>query len=351
MEVFGRDPGYDTSQDPVVRYTAGDIRKRLAQYYQNPGHEREICIQLPPGSYVLEFQQPPEAPPNPVPPVDGKTKSRRLGMAAVGAAAVLVAALLGWWWRPWAGNSVVDRFWEPFRSDPGAVLFSIGEPKVFTVPENLNTDFISRAEPYYKAGVPVPNSILPPSGLLPIWDRYTLLGDAACMTRLAVLLQQFGKAYRIRGSPATSLADLREGPDILIGAFTNQWSLRMTEDLRFGFGADNDGGSGIRDRMHPEKDEWKFGKDFWPDPKSWTDYGLITRIRHSPTGRITLIAAGLHRHATSAAGEILASASYLDEALRLAPRGWEGKSIQIVFATSVMEGNAGPPRILAVHTW
>jgi hypothetical protein len=32
--VFGRDPGYDTAQDPLVRMTAGEVRKRLAQYYQ-----------------------------------------------------------------------------------------------------------------------------------------------------------------------------------------------------------------------------------------------------------------------------------------------------------------------------
>ena len=28
-EVFGRDPGYDTGQDPVVRMTATEVRKRL----------------------------------------------------------------------------------------------------------------------------------------------------------------------------------------------------------------------------------------------------------------------------------------------------------------------------------
>src|SRR5581483_952100 len=39
IEVFARDPNYDTNQDPVVRGTASEVRKRLAQYYQTPGHE------------------------------------------------------------------------------------------------------------------------------------------------------------------------------------------------------------------------------------------------------------------------------------------------------------------------
>jgi hypothetical protein len=34
-----------------------------------------------------------------------------------------------------------------------------------------------------------------------------------------------------------------------------------------------------------------------------------------------------------------------------APSGWEKKSVQVVFATKVFNGNAGPPRILAIHVW
>ena len=53
IEVFGRDPDYDTNQDPVVRSTAGEVRKRLAQYYLEEGHRDEIRISLPAGSYRL----------------------------------------------------------------------------------------------------------------------------------------------------------------------------------------------------------------------------------------------------------------------------------------------------------
>src|ERR1700722_12657929 len=57
MEVFGRPPGYDANADPVVRVTAGEIRKRLAQYYYDPAHTDEIRIELPTGSYVPIFQR------------------------------------------------------------------------------------------------------------------------------------------------------------------------------------------------------------------------------------------------------------------------------------------------------
>src|ERR1700759_4491914 len=38
IEIFGRDPDYDTATDPIVRVTAAEIRKRVAQYYQDPAH-------------------------------------------------------------------------------------------------------------------------------------------------------------------------------------------------------------------------------------------------------------------------------------------------------------------------
>ena len=62
IEVFGRDPDYDTNLDPVVRTTAAEIRKRLAQYYQEPNHETELRIDLPLGSYAARFQAPLEKP-------------------------------------------------------------------------------------------------------------------------------------------------------------------------------------------------------------------------------------------------------------------------------------------------
>ena len=37
IEVFGRNPGYDTSLDATVRVAAAEVRKRLALYYRQTG--------------------------------------------------------------------------------------------------------------------------------------------------------------------------------------------------------------------------------------------------------------------------------------------------------------------------
>src|SRR5580693_9374203 len=62
VEVFGRGADYDTNADPVVRTSACEVRKRIAQYYHEPGHEREIRIDLPSGSYIPEFRCPAATP-------------------------------------------------------------------------------------------------------------------------------------------------------------------------------------------------------------------------------------------------------------------------------------------------
>src|SRR4051812_12453434 len=62
FEVFQRDADYDTNQDSVVRTTAAEVRKRLAQYYLEPGHETELRVVLPPGAYLPEFRVPAAVP-------------------------------------------------------------------------------------------------------------------------------------------------------------------------------------------------------------------------------------------------------------------------------------------------
>jgi len=58
IEIFGRDPEYDTAADPIVRVTAAEIRKRVALYYQDSAHLGELRIALPSGSYIPRFHWP-----------------------------------------------------------------------------------------------------------------------------------------------------------------------------------------------------------------------------------------------------------------------------------------------------
>src|SRR5919198_1470671 len=52
IEVFGRSPGYDPKQDPIVRTEASRLRARLSEYYLGEGKDDPLIIELPKGGYV-----------------------------------------------------------------------------------------------------------------------------------------------------------------------------------------------------------------------------------------------------------------------------------------------------------
>src|SRR5882757_657699 len=52
VELFGREPSYDTGEDSIVRVTACDVRKRLAQFYSESSVDPGVRVELHPGSYI-----------------------------------------------------------------------------------------------------------------------------------------------------------------------------------------------------------------------------------------------------------------------------------------------------------
>jgi len=61
IEVFGRDPAYDTNIDHVVRTAAIELRKRLSIYYGQEWRRSELRIGMVPGSYIPRFTIPERA--------------------------------------------------------------------------------------------------------------------------------------------------------------------------------------------------------------------------------------------------------------------------------------------------
>src|SRR5256885_15405791 len=65
VELFQLLKDFDTGQHTIVRVTANEVRKKLAQNYMaENGTHHSLKIQLPPGSYSADFKW--EAPPPPV---------------------------------------------------------------------------------------------------------------------------------------------------------------------------------------------------------------------------------------------------------------------------------------------
>lgn len=55
VEVFQRDESFDPQQDPIIRVQAGNLRKRLKEYYLTDGKDDAIMIKIPKGAYSALF--------------------------------------------------------------------------------------------------------------------------------------------------------------------------------------------------------------------------------------------------------------------------------------------------------
>jgi hypothetical protein len=363
VEVFGRPPSYDANADPVVRITAGEVRKRLTQYYYDTTHRGELVIELPTGSYVPVFrgaERPPEpeialTPPEeplevievtPAPPAlrPHSRLWRFRWLAAAGVALLIVLAgaaglMTGLRYHnepPPPSN--IDRFWEPVTTSTNPTTFCLGEPA-----KNLDVGSINSFD------TPVSNSKPEPLYFRLHYSGNLALADVITLSRTVVALASRHKAFRVLPASEASFAQLREGPFVLVGAFDNIWTLRVTQKLRFGFES-KDGVALLVDRKSRTKTTWATAWDL-PYQKLSRDYAIVARIHDSTTGQPVIIAAGISEEGTEAAGEILYNPIYLDSLLAKAPKNWEQMNMEAVIETQVIEGHPGPPNILAVETW
>ena len=348
-EVFGRQPDYDTSEDPVVRSSAAEIRKKLAQYHQEAGHESEVRIELPSGSYLAEFHFNTEQPTALVPAARAKPRRRTMlviGTAVVAGVLILAAGLAA----PSLRRSDLDDLWGPVLKTPGSVLVCVGLQAAYNLRSAKAQDEVQGLiQPTPSAGGA--NRPIREDDLILLRDRYVALDDALCMVRLTSLLERYHKPYRIRAERSTSFADLRDTPAVLIGAFDNPWTLRTAGQLRFTFRKDSEQDTGmVHDTQHPENFEWKLSK-YWPTWDVPVDYAIVTRMVDNTSDRPVIIAAGLTQYGTIGAGEFLSNPSYFSEAARRLPKDWPKKNLQIVLSVPVVNRISGRPRVLATNVW
>ena len=343
VEVFGRDPDYDTNADPVVRTSASEVRKRIAQYYHEPGHESEVRVELTSGSYTPEFRYAAVGQRPLVlaePPVRTRLVAqvrqwvqRRWVLLAVSAAALSVLGIGAAELR--GTPSAVESFWNPVWGTADSVMMAIG----------------GAPDPIDPRDTPAGVSTGPTFRDIMKTDRMSFT-DALTMARLTGLTREYGKRkLDIRRANAFSLTDLRKGPVILVGAFNNSWTMRLGADLRFRYESNRQTHIGaIRDRQNPSNHSWIHDPGV-PYSTVIQDYAVVSRFLNPLTEKMVVVVGGMGRDATIAAGEFVTDPRYLEMLASRAPRDWARKNLQVVIATDVVNGNTGPPRILATYFW
>ncbi|HEX4031056.1 MAG TPA: hypothetical protein VHX20_11875 [Terracidiphilus sp.] len=340
IEVFGRAPDYDTSADPVVRFSASEVRKRLAQYYHEHADRPGLRIELPLGSYVPQFfeRNPDSTPEGKFAAVDyahpGRRRAHRMRWIVFASVAALL--LLGGIYAAYSRRDPhpakplqADALWEPLLQDPGQVMIVLGtsHPGRASI-ESSRTSFIDyMTGPYHHVSV----------------------ATAVALAHLAAVLRLHGSLYEVKEGSETSLTDLHARPVILIGATNNAWTMRLVNSLRFHFVFDGRIAR-IEDARNPGDAAWAvdFGRPFH---SVYTDYAIVARFRDPVTEGPVMVIAGLGSYGTQAASEFVTSPLYLKQMMSAAPAGWQNRNVEFVLRSDVIGGKAGPPQLVATAVW
>jgi len=343
----------------VVRLTAGEVRKRIAQYYHRPEHTGELQIDLRPGSYVPVFRLPETASvpvqsgAHPI-PASEETQSALSGgggvttprpariairrplhwLAGTLALLVVLAGAAIWWSAAQAARSADRQLWTPILREPGQVRLVLAD-----------------------LSATLSNSHDLPTGQAAVFVEQLRMGemvnyrDTLAQTGIVAFLAQHSKPYALELSTQASYPDLQRGASVLVGGLDNVWTMRVTEPLRYHFV--RRGSSyvyAIEDREHPELGGWDLDMAQMPD-RGTEDFALVARVFDQTTGRPVLVVAGLGANGTNAAAQFLLDPARTAELTTHAPRDWQHLNMEAVLRTQIIDNHAGPPHLVACTFW
>lgn len=319
QEVFGKGGSFEPGENSLVRVKAGEVRKRLSDYYRSTP-ENGLKIELPLGGYVPsihDLQQPPasSSPQGDAAVRGAKPFSRRHlfavgggALAALGAASLATPLLL-------RHPTPLDLFWRP--------VFATNAPLLIFIPILTDKD-----------------------GTMTEWVG---LGPAAALGRAAQFLTQHHRQYRLRFGSELTFSAMREQSTLLLGGFDSEWIMRMTSNLRF-YPVETNHFTGRAFVDRQSNRVWKPEKRA-SDPYVDVDYGILCRLFDSVTGQIVLIGVGTQTFGTEGAASAFFDPDLFADLVKQAPSKWETKNIEAVIRVSVIEATPSAPQLIATHFW
>lgn len=344
-ELFAREAEYDNTADPIVRVRANEVRKRLGQYYSELQGNPAVRIELPSGAYRAEFTWAAQS--------SVAIRRRKKVVAAIIAAAVLLLCGAAWWAR--SGSSAPDplaQFWAPAIENAKPVMVCSAHPVVYLLAQSVHEAYRAEKSIDPLLGPYVirldPDAPLRGRDIVPIDDQFLTIGDAQTAAGLAATFTAFRKPYYLRFGKEISFADLRSSPAVLIGAFSNRWTLQVMTDLPFTVTM-REGRKCIQDKAHPTK-SW-CPATMPPTGKVPDDYALISRTFHPKTGQFTVGLAGITQYGTRSAGELITDPLRFAQIAARLPAGWARKNLQLLIHTKIVDLTPEPPALVEARVF
>jgi hypothetical protein len=380
VSVFGRKPDYETADDPIVRARARQLRKRLELYYESAeANASSVQIVIPKGSYRPIFVFRPHAvhtiaPKQPAAATstsllqegDEEIQERATETLAVRSlltrhqtatrvgtiftVLLLVGLAAAFGIAKW-NTSKLNLFWQPIFDGKKKVILYSGSTQVY-LPSSISSYYCQTSQPGdcdkpAVDGGPRLTSLgdtQPVDILTRVPYRYVRSEVIETNLKVAELLNAHHMRIESRVEPNLPYVDLQGTPVVLLGAYNNNWTIELTQDLPFFL--DRDGRiheHGVQERTWatpPAKDE-----------SIVQDYAIVARLLHSKAGGPVVIIAGITACGTQAAADFATSPEQLQKLNDFPRSAFKDKNIEMVVHTSLINCNPTSLNIVASRYW
>ncbi len=377
VELFGRDPAYDTGGDAIVRVTASDVRKRLLQHYGRYGATSEFRVSLPPGSYIPEITRDliPDTAPAPVETtreaveVEAQTTPPKLSASTSFSAElsdtpfwrgsrrwivvclVLTIAnliLSGFFWyrfsyKPAPSVSVLP--WSVLFDSPHALQVITSDPDIAEI-QGYTGQSLTVSDYANHNYIPDPDKLTPEVKQL---SQILLRGNKAALVdppiavSIAELAHSSAKKIEIHPARSVQLAGLQTDDNfVFLGSpRSNPWSTFFSDQLNFRFAYDKNSGQEIIRNLHPAPNEQA---QYIPTALGWAtgqSYAIIAFVRNLDQNGQVLLLAGANAEGTEAAGKLVTDLPRLSTALKncgISPSGQQ-QHFEMLLQLNMMAGS------------
>jgi len=310
-EVFGRSSDFDPQMDSTVRVQVGRLRQKLHEYYSSDGAEDSILVDLPKGSYALEFhrrepgaiqkdtaRQEVLVRPSEATQRHWSTVVVVLSLLLVVAVAIIIAQRVAGGRNSATEAAVSDSpaalrvFWKPFASVPDEpwVIFS-------------NAAFVGRPE----TGMRYLDAARDAKTKTKILDHYTGVGEVLAIHELDRAFASLHRQIVVKRGSLLSLDDVKNNNLIFVGSpAENLTLLDIPGTQEFVFQRLSQGprkGDLAIVSIHPQPDEPKQFLGTPNDLQLTDDYAVLALVKGLNPARSELILAGTTTLGTQAAVE------------------------------------------------
>ena len=360
IQVFQRSPGFNSSEDSIVRSQARLLRLKLSAYFNAEGASEPLIIEIPKGHYLPVFLPSKQAKLAAEIPAEDSVnetlapihvegvkeillseshqtaRSERqrgwLSLAAVGLALLLCLSLavVFRWERQVAAAKPLKELWAPFLAgDPPLVIYS-------------NALFVGDA----KSGMRYAANDGSDGQSTELVDHYTGIGELISVHELTKMFDYQHAEFVLKRSPLVTWDEARSRNLIFIGSAAENGSLKLlpsTQDFTLTATAD---AAGIVNH-HPQQGEPQVY--LRPEHPLTKDYAIVALVPGVQPDYRMFVFSGLTTLGTQAAVEYALEPDTAGELIRQVTVGKKLHNFEALLEVSIRGGVPLQPHLISIR--